>query len=76
MQISTTPVDELAYEAAFAELETLVNALESEQPPLEAAMALFERGQALSQRCAALLDGAELKVRQLTGQDFDEEPPA
>jgi exodeoxyribonuclease VII small subunit len=70
------PVDEMAYEQAFAELEGIVSVLESEQRPLEEAMALFERGQALTKRCAELLDKAEIKVRQLTGEeikDFVEE---
>jgi exodeoxyribonuclease VII small subunit len=74
MQISTVAVGELNYEAAFAELEVIVAALESEQPSLQDAMELFERGQALAQRCAALLDQAELRVRQLTGEGLEEFP--
>jgi exonuclease VII small subunit len=35
-------------------------------------MSLFERGQALSQRCAELLDQAELKVRQLSGEEISD----
>ena len=72
MQISTVAVAELNYETAFAELETIVTALESEQPSLQDAMLFFERGQALAQRCAALLDQAELRVRQLTGEGLEE----
>ena len=64
------PVEELSYEEAFAELETIVNVLEGEQNPLDEAMSLFERGQALVQRCGALLDEAELKVRQLSGDEL------
>jgi exodeoxyribonuclease VII small subunit len=60
--------EELSYEAAFAELEAVVEALESEQHPLDEAIALYERGQALSKYCAALLEKAELKVRQLSGE--------
>lgn len=60
-------VDELTYEAAFAELEKIVSALESEQRPLGESMSLYERGQALAKHCAALLDEAELKVKQLSG---------
>lgn len=77
---STKLVEELSYEEAFAELESIVNALEGEgsRNPLEEAMALFERGQALVKRCSALLDEAELKVRQLSGTELveyeDEEP--
>jgi exodeoxyribonuclease VII small subunit len=71
MQISLTPINELSYEQAFSELETIVNTLETSQPSLEDAMSLFERGQGLAQRCAALLDQAELKVSQLNDQiDF------
>lgn len=70
MPISETPVDQLTYEQAFAELEALVSSLENDSPSLEEAMALFERGQALARRCGALLDGAELKVRQLTGEEL------
>ena len=69
MQKSLTPVDELSYEQAFSELETVVNTLETSQASLEDAMSLFERGQSLAQRCASLLDQAELKVRQLSDQN-------
>ena len=71
---SPKPVEELSYEEAFAELETIVNALEGEQNPLEEAMSLFERGQALARRCTELLEGAEIKVRKLSGDvlsDFE-----
>jgi exodeoxyribonuclease VII small subunit len=70
------PVEDLTYEEAFTELETIVGALEGEQHPLNQAMSLFERGQSLARHCAALLDQAELKVRQLSGeelQDFQED---
>ncbi|MDX1436807.1 MAG: exodeoxyribonuclease VII small subunit [Anaerolineales bacterium] len=61
---TATPVDELAYEAAYQELEETVAALETEERTLEEALALYERGQALAQRCAELLDTAELQVRE------------
>lgn len=63
-------IEELNYEEAFAELEAVVTALESEQHPLDDSMALFERGQGLIKRCAALLAQAELKVKQLTGEEL------
>lgn len=66
MSISTTPIQDLSYEQAFAELEAIVNALEANQVSLEESLALFERGQALSQYCANQLDRAELRVTQLT----------
>jgi exodeoxyribonuclease VII small subunit len=59
-------IEKLSYEKAFEELEKIVSSLEDEQKNLDDSLALFERGQALSQHCAKLLDSAELKVQQLT----------
>lgn len=71
------PVDSLTYEEALAELEALVAALEGEQQTLTEALALYERGQALTQHCTALLDQAELKIQQLTPSGLsDFNPPA
>lgn len=64
------PVEELSYEKAFAELEGIVNQLEGEQPPLEDAIKLYERGQALTSRCADLLENAELKLQQLADKEL------
>jgi exodeoxyribonuclease VII small subunit len=70
------PVDQLTYEQAFAELEKILAEIETEQRSLEETMALYERGQALVQHCANLLDKAELKVRQLSGEELvDYNPP-
>ena len=72
---SLKPVEELTYEEAFAELEGIVQALEGEQSPLEEAMSLFERGQTLIKHCSELLDGAELKVRELSGGQLSDFEP-
>ena len=71
-QKSTTqkPVEELTYEEALAELESIVEALESEQNPLDEAMKLFERGQALVKKCGAALESAQLKVQKLAGDSL------
>jgi exodeoxyribonuclease VII small subunit len=69
-------VEELSYEEALAELEEIVTTLEGEQSQLEDAIKLFERGQALASRCGVLLEAAELKVKQVVGEDvvaFEEE---
>lgn len=63
------PVEDLSYEEALAELDQVVSALESEQSQLEDAIKLFERGQALAERCGVLLEAAELKVKQVVGED-------
>jgi exodeoxyribonuclease VII small subunit len=64
------PVEELNYEEALAELEEIVSALEGEQNKLDESIKLFERGQALAARCSALLEAAELKVRQVAGDEI------
>jgi exodeoxyribonuclease VII small subunit len=59
-----TPL-ELTYEQAFIELESIVEAMENQQQPLDVTMKLFERGQLLSQYCTSLLDNAELRIKEL-----------
>ena len=63
-------IEELSYEEALAELEEIVTKLEDEQGQLEDAIKLFERGQALASRCGVLLEAAELKVRQVAGDEL------
>jgi exodeoxyribonuclease VII small subunit len=72
MPKSSSPkkMEELSYEEALAELESIVAALESGNQKLEESMTLFERGQLLMKRCAELLEAAELKVRQLAGDEL------
>jgi exodeoxyribonuclease VII small subunit len=65
------PTADLSYEQAFQELETLVARLESGDPPLEEALSLFERGQALAARCGRLLEQAELKLKALTPEGVE-----
>ena len=72
---SQTPLNQLNYELAFSELEAIVAAMEADERPLEEALALFERGQALARHCAELLDQAELKVQQLSGEDLEDYDP-
>ncbi len=69
---SPKPIEDLTYEEAFDELESIVAGLEGEQATLEEAMQLFERGQALVKRCGALLEQAELKVQTLSTNGLDE----
>jgi exodeoxyribonuclease VII small subunit len=69
-------IDHLTYEEAFSELEALVATLEGNSRPLDESMQLYERGQALAKRCAQLLEGADLRVKQLAGEtevDFEED---
>lgn len=67
-------VDDLSYEQALAELEEIVASLEANKLPLEESMKLFERGQALTKRCLELLEKAELRVKQLSGDSIVDLP--
>ncbi len=58
-------INELSFETAYAELETIIAKLESGDLALEDSVDLFERGRKLTQHCQGLLDKAELRVNQL-----------
>ena len=60
-----TPVEELTFEAAMGELEAIVDKLEKGNVPLEQSIAYYERGEALKERCSALLRSAELRVEKV-----------
>jgi exodeoxyribonuclease VII small subunit len=64
-------IEELTYEEALVELEEIVSALEGDasRNQLEEAIKLFARGQALAARCSMLLEAAELKVKQVAGDE-------
>ena len=59
------PIDQLAFDDALVELQRTVAELEAGGQPLEASLALYERGVALHERCARLLAEAELRVQRL-----------
>ena len=50
--MSDTPVEEMTFEQAMAELEQVVGQLERGEVPLEQSIALYERGAKLKARCA------------------------
>ena len=53
------------FEAAIAELETVVKKLEDGDLSLEASLALYERGVQLSRFCHARLEEAERRIEVL-----------
>jgi exodeoxyribonuclease VII small subunit len=55
----------MTFEAALAELEKIVGQLESGQAPLEASIALYERGAALKAHCETRLEAARLRVEKI-----------
>jgi len=55
----------LPFEEALKKLEGVVEAMESEELPLEALLARYEEGTRLVKICQEKLAEAELKIRQL-----------
>ena len=54
------------FEAAIAELETIVKKLEEGDLPLEKSLELYERGVQLSRFCHTRLEEAEKRIEILT----------
>jgi exodeoxyribonuclease VII small subunit len=55
----------LPFEEALKKLETIVEAMESEDLPLETLLAKYEEGTQLARICQDKLAEAELKIQQL-----------
>jgi exodeoxyribonuclease VII small subunit len=66
-QRGAKPVE--SFEASLDELETVVKELEGGDLSLERALALFERGVGLSDRCRKQLEEAETRVEALIRKD-------
>ena len=64
--MSDVNVDDLSFEDAMLELETVVGQLERGDVALDQSIALYERGAALKARCEAKLKEAEEKVAKIT----------
>ena len=60
--MAETPVTELSFEQAMAELEQVVGQLERGDVPLEQSIDLYKRGAELKSHCEAKLKSAEEKV--------------
>lgn len=56
-------------EASLKRLETIVSELEGGEHTLEESLQRFEEGLELGKRCRAILDKAELRVRELVAVD-------
>ena len=59
-------VGSLTFEAALAELESIVGRLESGEIDLQASIETYERGEALKKRCEDLLKQAEARIEKIT----------
>jgi exodeoxyribonuclease VII small subunit len=72
-QMSDTPVAEMTFEQAMAELEQVVGRLERGDVALDESITLYERGAALKKRCETKLKEAEETVAAIT-LDADGQP--
>ncbi|MGZ6009403.1 MAG: exodeoxyribonuclease VII small subunit [Rhizomicrobium sp.] len=59
------PVEQLSFEAALKELESIVSRLEQGEVDLEDSIALYERGQALKAHCEKKLKAAESRLEKI-----------
>ena len=64
---------EIRFEAALDQLEQIVDALQRGEPELSSALAKYEQGVSLLNRCYGLLERAERSVAILTGVDDEGE---
>ncbi|MDA7425851.1 exodeoxyribonuclease VII small subunit [Thalassococcus lentus] len=64
--MSDTPIEEMSFEQAMAELERVVGQLERGDVALEESITLYDRGAALKARCETKLKEAEEKVAAIT----------
>ena len=59
---------DLSFEAAMAELESIIEKIGSDQTGLEDAMKAHRRGQALVSRCRSVLDAVEQELQRSSGE--------
>ena len=62
----STKKDKLSFEAQLAQLETIVNAMEQGELPLEEALKQFEEGVKLTNNCQQMLDQARQRIQLLS----------
>ena len=58
-------IEGLSFEEALAQLEEIVEKLESGEVPLEKSIDLYERGAALRERCTQKLKGAKMRIERV-----------
>ncbi|MDE3085088.1 MAG: exodeoxyribonuclease VII small subunit [Verrucomicrobiota bacterium] len=68
MDAKETKEPQLSFEDALAQLEDVVESMESGEVPLAKLLAKFEEGSKLLKVCEARLKDAEMKIEQLKKQ--------
>lgn len=59
-------VENLSFEEALGELETIVRSLESGEAPLDQSINAYERGVKLKTHCESKLRDAQMKIEQIS----------
>ena len=62
----TKRIQDMNFEDALGELETIVRNLETAQTPLEQSINAYERGVALKKHCESKLSEAQAKIEKIT----------
>jgi exodeoxyribonuclease VII small subunit len=62
----TKSIEKMSFEEALAELEEIVNKIDTGQESLADAVSSFERGVALKDHCEKMLKEAKLKIEKIT----------
>jgi exodeoxyribonuclease VII small subunit len=65
MTQSAADIAKMPFEAALAELESIVDKLEKGAVALEDSIKLYERGEALKAHCDQLLKNAEMRIEKI-----------
>ncbi|MEO6248622.1 MAG: exodeoxyribonuclease VII small subunit [Sphingomicrobium sp.] len=66
MADQTDPIETMSFEAALAELDTIVKTLEQGSAPLDQSIELYQRGDALKRHCEARLKSAQARIEQIS----------
>ena len=62
----TKSIEKMSFEEALAELEEIVDKIDTGQESLADAVSSFERGVALKNHCEKMLKEAKLKIEKIT----------
>jgi exodeoxyribonuclease VII small subunit len=73
-RMAESPLDNLTFEQALAELDRIVRLLEDGGVGLEESLAQYEQGVGLLKKCYAQLRQAEQRIQLLAGLDEEGKP--
>ena len=71
-----SPIADMKFETALAELEDIVSRMEEGKLELDASIAAYQRGMALMQHCQGQLNAAESQIRVLENGELRDFEPA